>query len=1392
MEVTDPITSHDDNLGLNPSFNQKYQNRERGRVGSQLQVGQIEQDLKPPFLGVSPHAAEGAPILGHDNMMESGNARTIALRRLYARNGAEHYRQWLMEHAHLFGIDPNQIAQMQAPMLVRRRMTDMNEEQRQQFVREANEPTVAAMSAAEIARSDAAILQDLDILQFFFANDRGVISSSDNVTFIQKFMENVVGPTERNRFQTSKGLLNQDGERRIRNALFALAYGDSAALERMAESTDDNSRNITGSMTMMAARLASINKEIALGNLYDLNITDEIAQAADIMQNLKDMGQSVESFLAQQKLFTDVDPIVGEVLRVFSQYARSRVKMTATFNAYADALEAVGNPRQMELLGKVDVTKLELMQAALVTMERTYGKGTEPTPADVRQGEAPSGEVAPEPDGTEEDFGLTGGKPKATSLEKRLKEVQKYFPDIDPDKAMTVLRAFPEGQIEPFQVDILVSDPELFDKVARGNLSAQEKEQLAKSISEGKQGTLPGLDEGGGDLFTPPSGPPAIPKSNLEILAASPPGAWQSFDKAFTDEEMTLLEKAIDAKLVQVKQMGGKTVYGVIGDLGTWLADQKVKPTGGKRPDDAWIEDALKAVNKYVVKGREIHSVTLINQDGNRYTFRRQQSGEYKVDGTGETFNSYEEAIRNAGPGEWKVESTVNVPPKAVPKAKPATLDAAFSDVLDAAMEHPNPTAITAKDMTTIAKRTLGLTDADLAETGGLLSRKKEIEEAFEFALVKKAREIVAGGVDVFEQFKKLYGLQPILTSRTSTSIANQAYSTPAPLAYLMNQWAGVTPESWVYDPTGGNGMLLVGTNPKRGWANEIDPTRAANLKAQGFNTTSQDAKDLTGTPNGPQEGSVDVVVVNSPFGNLEKPVGFDGYKIQKLEHQISLDALKAMDDDGRAVLILGGHSFFTPWGAPLAKQTESDRVFFNYLYSRYNVTHHINVDGKVYERMGTKFPIRLITIEGRKAEADKSPGPTGLKQIEIAKSFDDVYTLLKGDIDNAGAVAPRIPKGQPASPGGLGGAPTVEAGPAPEPVPVPGSVEGQGPGPAGQTEAGGGVRGPVGPGPRPPGGGPVRPGGRGGASGSPPVTPDVRGPTGPPVVPPAPKPGKQGTPSGPLQPGPAPGPAGTGNQTIGVSPKSVVSGTQIRLPDGTIVTIKEEAATYETAPEQTVEVVDADGNVRQIPISQIQSVIDKSGREVQLTDEDRKGLRVFQKGQQVETNKGVTGPITKIRGWGDEAEITVQGPDGKVTVSPADLTIVPEKTTDIIGTPPGVSPPPPGTPKETELQVNYQPTSKGRPMNTVAPRYMAEAVRNYLQQLQEQIGDIDDFVLDRLGYESQEALFSVLGAEQIEGVALAIDAIERGTGGFVIGHQTGVGGAGWWRPSCATPRKKD
>ena len=68
-------------------------------------------------------------------------------------------------------------------------------------------------------------------------------------------------------------------------------------------------------------------------------------------------------------------------------------------------------------------------------------------------------------------------------------------------------------------MDILVSDPELFDKVVKGNLSAQKKEQLAKSISEGKQGILPGMGDGTGGLFDQEPEPKATPEPKKEKSA---------------------------------------------------------------------------------------------------------------------------------------------------------------------------------------------------------------------------------------------------------------------------------------------------------------------------------------------------------------------------------------------------------------------------------------------------------------------------------------------------------------------------------------------------------------------------------------------------------------------------------------------------------------------------------------------------------------------------------------------------------------------------------------------------------------------------------------------------------------------------------------------------------
>jgi hypothetical protein len=278
-------------------------------------------------------------------------------------------------------------------------------------------------------------------------------------------------------------------------------------------------------------------------------------------------------------------------------------------------------------------------------------------------------------------------------------------------------------------------------------------------------------------------------------------------------------------------------------------------------------------------------------------------------------------------------------------------------------------------------RRMVGAFDGRMASN----ARMKEAQEALESALARRAREIVAEGKnerETFDRLVELYNSQPSLNVRTSTSVENQAYSTPAPLAFVADRLAGVNLDTSVYEPTAGNGMLLIAANPKRVTANELDPARAARLKAQGFHVTIGDALSPEVKPK-----SVDAVVANPPFGGLkeeEKPVkvSVDGYKIGQIDHLIAARALEAMKDDGKATLILG---------ASRAKGgiSTDDRIFLNWLYSHYNVTGHFEVDGKLYSRQGASWPVRVISINGRVASEKFSPEPG---RIERASTWKDVY----------------------------------------------------------------------------------------------------------------------------------------------------------------------------------------------------------------------------------------------------------------------------------------------------------------------------------------------------------------------------------------------------------------
>src|SRR5262249_33273194 len=83
-----------------------------------------------------------------------------------------------------------------------------------------------------------------------------------------------------------------------------------------------------------------------------------------------------------------------------------------------------------------------------------------------------------------------------------------------------------------------------------------------------------------------------------------------------------------------------------------------------------------------------------------------------------------------------------------------------------------------------------------MAKEAGFDTDAKGVEEALELGVVQLGREIVADRSDPkanFTALVDLYSRQPKLGTRTSTSMRDQAYSTPIPLAYVASRLARVT-----------------------------------------------------------------------------------------------------------------------------------------------------------------------------------------------------------------------------------------------------------------------------------------------------------------------------------------------------------------------------------------------------------------------------------------------------------------------------------------------------------------------------------------------------------------------------------------------------------------------
>jgi hypothetical protein len=368
FEIEDVITSHTNNFAKTRGYPESLQPRERGRAAYEVQVMDIQQNLRPEWLGESTSLQSGSPIIGPDMFVESGNGRTIAIRRAYRSGQADDYKQYLQSNAEQFGLNSTDVAGVNKPVLVRVRRSDIN---RERLVELANEDIVSSFSASELAARDSQKLPDLSM---FDISESGSLTSAANRPFIRSFFERVVPRNQMISMVDESGLITQQGLVRLKNAIYDKAYGSEAGnISRMAESTDSNIKNITNGMIKAAPKYGAVRELIARGELHALDLSAEFVEAAEALSRLRERGVTFAENARQGVMLAETaNPLVESLTQILEIYGRSSEKIAELLSIYIDKVREAGNPRQGQLFGDMPPpSKSAVLSAAIRAMEIT-------------------------------------------------------------------------------------------------------------------------------------------------------------------------------------------------------------------------------------------------------------------------------------------------------------------------------------------------------------------------------------------------------------------------------------------------------------------------------------------------------------------------------------------------------------------------------------------------------------------------------------------------------------------------------------------------------------------------------------------------------------------------------------------------------------------------------------------------------------------------------------------------------------------------------------------------------------------------------------------------------------------------------------------------------------
>jgi hypothetical protein len=280
------------------------QPRDRSRTTSDDWIRATGASLDPAQLLPSPRASDGAPIVGPDDIIDSGNGRFAAIQ-YAAQNVPDRYAAY---RSAIEAAGYQIPAGVKTPVLIARRLSEFDPAARARFNIEAQDSGVARMNATDIARASARQMTPDLLARLSIGQD---IGAPANAAFARAALDSLPR-SELGALIGADGALSREGRARIAEALFARAWKEPSLLARVTETDGGEVQGLMDALQAAAPDWAALVGEIEAGRVrpeadiaaYVTDALQALIRARDIMAKSElNMGAAVEEALTSVDMF---------------------------------------------------------------------------------------------------------------------------------------------------------------------------------------------------------------------------------------------------------------------------------------------------------------------------------------------------------------------------------------------------------------------------------------------------------------------------------------------------------------------------------------------------------------------------------------------------------------------------------------------------------------------------------------------------------------------------------------------------------------------------------------------------------------------------------------------------------------------------------------------------------------------------------------------------------------------------------------------------------------------------------------------------------------------------------------------------------------------------------